>query len=219
MLQVQADALGPHKAITQYTHTSWTAKGGIPDPVRAIAQTPDGYPWLGTHAGLYRFVWFSPASGVAVIDPKSFSINVARPPVVIESIKADNQMYKTNSELRLQQNTKNLNIQFVALSLAIPERVRFRYMLEGYDDQWHGPTNARTATYTNPPPRTYRFQVVACKNEGAWNEQGAILEFNILPAFYQTTWFFLVCIAIAELDALLPAVLDRTFKGELEIFS
>jgi signal transduction histidine kinase len=83
------------------------------------------------------------------------------------------------------------------LSLTDPERVQFRYKLEGFDDHWRGPVSAREATYTNLPPRRYTFRVIACNNDGVWNEQGAALDFAIAPAFYQTSWFLLLCVASA----------------------
>jgi signal transduction histidine kinase len=102
-----------------------------------------------------------------------------------------------SSGLRLPPNTKNLELQYAALSLTAPERVRFRYKLEGYDADWRGPLSARSATYTNLPPRDYRFQVIASNNDGVWNEEGAALEFTIVPAFHQTRAFFLLCAAAA----------------------
>jgi signal transduction histidine kinase len=75
------------------------------------------------------------------------------------------------------------------LSLSIPERVRFRYKLEGSDKDWHDAGTRRQAFYTDPKPGPYRFRVLACNNDGVWNESGATLDFSIAPAFYQTIWF------------------------------
>src|SRR5207237_2155174 len=90
-----------------------------------------------------------------------------------------------------------LEIHYAGLSLTVPERVRFRYKLEGYDSDWQGPVSARSATYTNLPPRNYRFKVVACNNDGVWNEEGAALQFAIDPACYQTRAFLLLCAVAA----------------------
>src|SRR6202158_4151093 len=130
-------------------------------------------------------LWFSPTAGVAVIDPRHVPKNVVPPPVMLEALKADDQTVNVSSGLRLPPKTKNLQFQYAALSLTAPERVQFRYKLEGYDVDWRGPISARDVTYTNLPPRGYIFSVIACNNDGVWNEAGASLKFTILPAFYQ----------------------------------
>jgi signal transduction histidine kinase/ligand-binding sensor domain-containing protein len=142
-------------------------------------------------------LWFATSAGVAVIDPKHLPGNMMPPLVTIEAVKADDHALAISAGLHLPPNTRNLEIAYAGLSLTAPERVRFRYKLEGFDDDWRGPVSARTATYTNLPPRKYRFRVIACNNDGVWNEEGAGLEFSILPAFYQTNLFFLLCLAAA----------------------
>ncbi len=149
-------------------------------------------------------LWFSTTAGVAVIDPRHLPKNILPPPVTIEAIKADNAVVTGSSELRLRPETRNLEFEYAALSLTDPERVRFRYKLEGYDDDWRGPVTARDVRYTNLPPRNYRFRVIACNNDGVWNETGASLDFYILPAFYQTNWFR--ALSVAAFLALLWAV-------------
>jgi signal transduction histidine kinase/ligand-binding sensor domain-containing protein len=140
-------------------------------------------------------IWFATTEGVAVIDPQHISKNGLPPPVNIEEVKADDQTFAPSPGLRLRPRTRNLQFKFAALSLVDPGRVRFRYRLEGFDDNWRGPVSERQVTYTNLPARSYRFHVIACNNDGVWNEEGATLEFAILPAFYQTDWFLLVCFA------------------------
>jgi len=142
-------------------------------------------------------LWFATTGGVAMIDPHGWPRNTLAPPVKIEKVTADDRKVELSSGLRLAPNTKNLELQYAALSLTAPERVRFRYKLEGYDTEWRGPVSARSATYTNLPPRDYRFRVIACNNDGVWNEEGAALEFTIVPAFQQTRGFLLLCAAAA----------------------
>src|SRR5882672_3399738 len=140
-------------------------------------------------------LWFATTGGVAVIDPRRWPRNEMAPPVKIERAIADDRNLEVSSGLRLPPNTKNLELQYAALSLTAPERVRFRYKLDGYDADWRGPLSARSATYTNLPPRDYRFHVIASNNDGVWNEEGAALEFTIVPAFHQTRAFLLLCAA------------------------
>src|SRR5713101_5320696 len=142
-------------------------------------------------------LWFSTSEGVAVIDPRHLPRNIVPPPVTIETVKADDQTLPVSSGLHLRPRTKSLQFEFAALSLTAPERVSFRYKLEGFDGDWRGPVSAREVAYTNLPPRNYRFRLVACNNDGVWNENGAALDFTLLPAFYQTNWFLLLCVAAA----------------------
>jgi signal transduction histidine kinase/ligand-binding sensor domain-containing protein len=155
------------------------------EPFPTVARAADGR------------LWFATSVGVAVIDPGHLPRNLMPPLVTIEAVKADDHALAPFAGLQLPPNTRNLEIAYTGLSLTAPERVRFRYKLEGFDDDWRGPISARTATYTNLPPRKYRFRVIACNNDGVWNEEGAGLEFSILPAFYQGNLFFLLCLAAA----------------------
>ena len=139
-------------------------------------------------------LWFSTSEGVAVIDPRHLPKNIVPPPVTIEALKADDQTLIPSSGLRLRPRTRNLQFEFAALSLTVPEHVQFRYKLEGYDDDWRGPVSAREVAYTNLPPRKYRFRVIACNSDGVWNEDGASLNFTLTPAFYQTHWFRILCV-------------------------
>src|SRR6202051_4977287 len=132
---------------------------------------------------------FSTSEGIAVIDPRHLPKNIVPPPVTIEAIKADDRTLAPSSGLRLRPRTRNLQFEYAALSLTAPEHVQFRYKLEGYDDDWRGPVSAREVAYTNLPPRNYRFRVIASNSDGVWNEDGASLNFTLMPAFYQTNWF------------------------------
>ncbi len=105
---------------------------------------------------------------------------------MIESVKADEQILSASNGLQLPPNTRNIEFHYAALSLTAPEKILFRYKLEGYDKDWRDSVNVREAAYTNLPPGHYRFKVIACNNDGVWNEEGAVLEFIIIPAFYQT---------------------------------
>lgn len=96
-----------------------------------------------------------------------------------------------------------MQFDYTALSLSIPERVQFRYKLEGIDKNWTDAGPRRQAFYNSLPPGNYRFRVMACNNDGLWNEAGATLEFYLVPAFYQTWWFLAVCVFAVGLLALL----------------
>jgi signal transduction histidine kinase len=101
------------------------------------------------------------------------------------------------------------------------EKMHFRFQLEGQDKDWREAVNRRRAEYSNLPPRHYRFRVMACNNSGVWNEEGASLDFAIAPAYYQTTWFRLSCVAaflalLAGLHQLRLRQVARQFHMRME---
>jgi len=134
-------------------------------------------------------IWFKNGSKVTVIDGSHIGINTLPPPVHIEQITADGKTYDAVRGLHLPPLVRNVTIDYTALSLAAPERVHFRYKLEGQDPDWREVINDREVQYSNLPPRNYRFRVVACNNSGVWNETGDVLDFAVDPAYYQTRWF------------------------------
>ena len=140
-------------------------------------------------------IWFLPLDGVSVIDPRHLPINKIPPPVHIEQITADRKTYDASSDLRLPPLVRDLEIDYTALSLVAPEKIRFRVKLEGRDPDWQDVGNRRQAFYNDLPPRNYRFRVTACNNSGVWNEAGASFDFSIAPAYYQTRWFQASCAA------------------------
>ena len=153
----------------------------IQDPARGysplIARATDGR------------LWFGNMSGVSVIDPRDLHFNNRPPPVHIEGVIADHKTYDASSNQRLPALTRDLEIDYTALSLVAPEKNRFKYKLEGYDRDWQDVGNRRQAFYNNLSPRSYRFRVIASNNSGVWNEAGDSLDFSIAPAYYQTNWF------------------------------
>jgi len=145
-------------------------------------------------------LWFLTGVGVQVVDPHHLAFNELPPPVHIEQIIADRKVYWQNaidrsaSEIRLPARTHDLTIDYTALSLVAPEKVHFKYKLEGQDPDWREVVNDHQVQYSNLPPGHYRFRVIACNNSGVWNEQGDTLEFSVAPAYYQTSWFRVLCV-------------------------
>ena len=129
------------------------------------------------------------------VDPANISTNALPPPVLIRSVKANGRQAGSLTNLVLPPRTTDLQIGYTALSLSVPEKVRFRYRLEGVDKDWQDAGTRREAFYTRLDPGKYHFRVIACNNDGVWNEAGAHLDFNIAPAWYQTIWFRLLYVA------------------------
>jgi signal transduction histidine kinase len=148
-------------------------------------------------------LWFASLDGVSVVDPRHLPFNKLPPPVHVEQITADRKTYDAaldgigdgNGRLRLPPLIRDLEVDYTALSLVAPEKMRFRYKLEGRDSDWQDAGNRRQAFYTDLPPRNYRFRVLACNNSGVWNETGGFLDFSVAPAYYQTNWFRALCAA------------------------
>ncbi|MGD2088596.1 MAG: two-component regulator propeller domain-containing protein [Candidatus Aminicenantes bacterium] len=143
-------------------------------------------------------LWFPTIKGVIMIDPSHIKTNPYPPPVVIENITADDHNlqppFLTNGKsVILPAGTERLEIQYAGLSLLVPEKVGFKYRLAGFDKDWVEVNNRRTAYYTKLPPGYHTFQVIACNNDGIWNETGASVSFYIRPYFYQTFWFYSLC--------------------------
>jgi PAS domain S-box-containing protein len=139
-------------------------------------------------------LWFVNGSIVQMIDPAHVYQNRTLPPVHVEQIVADRKSYSPRENLALPSLTRDLEIDYTALSFVAPQKVRFRYKLEGWDRDWQDAGTRRQAFYSNLPPRNYRFRVMACNSSGVWNEAGTFLDFSVAPAYYQTWWFRSLCV-------------------------
>ncbi|HKX30727.1 MAG TPA: two-component regulator propeller domain-containing protein [Blastocatellia bacterium] len=145
-------------------------------------------------------LWFATYDGLVCIDPRTLKTNNWLPPVFIERIVVDNRGFSTKQEIRLAPGSGKFEFHYTALSFTAPERVRFRYMLEGFDTDWvETAGDRRVAYYTKIPPGQYRFRVMACNNEGLWNEHGDVATFYLAPYFYQTKWFYALCVLTATI--------------------
>lgn len=138
-------------------------------------------------------LWFVNTYELQMIDPNHLPSNTLAPPVHIQDVIADRKRYPASEDIRLPARTRNLEIDYAALSFVAPQLVRFRYKLESRDIEWQDAGPRRQAFYTDLPPGHYGFHVIACNNDGLWNNVGATLEFSIAPAWYQTTWFEAAC--------------------------
>jgi len=139
-------------------------------------------------------LWFAHNDGVSVIDPQNPRLNKVPPPVHVEQITADGKTYAAATGLLLPPHIRDLAIDYTALSLVTPEKVHFRFKLQGQDRDWREVVNVRRVEYSNLAPGNYRFSVTACNNSGVWNEQGDTLDFSIAPAYWQTNWFRALCV-------------------------
>jgi signal transduction histidine kinase/ligand-binding sensor domain-containing protein len=144
-------------------------------------------------------IWFTTANGVYWIDPQHIHRNHFAPTVMVNTVVAGARHYSTADNVVLPVLTRNFEVDYSALSLSMPSRVRFKYFLEGVDPGWQDAGSRRQAFYTNVAPGEHRFHVTASNEDGVWNTTGAEASIVIPPAFYQTRWFY----ALPTLAALL----------------
>ena len=137
-------------------------------------------------------LWFTTQKGLVEIDPARLHVNTMIPPVVIEEVAASGTAVPARSELEFAPDKNRIEFHYTSLSMLTPDRVQFRYKLEGYDQDWVDAGSRRVAFYTQLPPGDYRFRVVASNGDGVWNQQGASLRVILRPHFYQTFWFSLL---------------------------
>ena len=165
-------------------------------------------------------IWFGFRVGVVSIDPEDPNLSTPAPPVSIVRAIADGKTFDATNT-KLAARTKNLEIDYSAVSLNRASRVRFRYKLESVDAGWRDAGSRRQAFYNDLPPGKYRFEVSASNGDNLWNEAGATMNVEVPPAFNQTTWFRSLCVAafLALLFALYRLrllYLTRQFNARLE---
>ncbi len=142
-------------------------------------------------------IWFATRNGVSVIQPDDLPEKRLAPAVRIETIAADQHTPERISGARLPPRVSRVQVDYVALSLSSPW-VRFRYRLDGFDQDWIDAGTSRQAVYTNLRPGDYRFRVAAANKDGLWSEP-AVWAFSLSPAFYETRWFYLLCVLLTAL--------------------
>ncbi|WP_421846373.1 sensor histidine kinase [Novosphingobium sp.] len=140
-------------------------------------------------------IWFATVTGIVWIDPAAYARNRAVPPIDVQRVIADGHSFDSPVSIELTPGTRNLEIDYTALSLTIPERVRFKYQLVGADEYWIDPGSRRSAFYQNLAPGDYVFKVIAANNDGVWNTVGATVRLRLPPTFLQSSAFKVICAA------------------------
>lgn len=198
----------------------------------------DGLPALECSSGFQPSCWrsvdgklyFSTANGVVTVNPLEITSNSVPPRVIIEEMLVDGKPRSLPTEamlpsksrvvraVRIEPGQHYVQFRFTGLNFAAPDGVRFRVKLEGVEEEWQSPAE-RLIGYGPLPPGDYRFRVIACNNDGVWNEKGDTLAFTVLPYFWET-WWFRITIMIAALTALgatVALVQRRRYRRRLEL--
>jgi ligand-binding sensor domain-containing protein/signal transduction histidine kinase len=196
-------------------HTVTSTAYGTSDGMLTRECSGGGYP--AAWRDRYGKLWFSTIKGVAIIDPASTQFNKEPPPVSLEQILVDDRLLTDSGAVQLSPATTRLEFYYTALSYVAPDKVKFRYRLEGFDPDWIDAGSKRSASYTNLRPGKYTFRVLAANNDGVWNEQGAAFQFYLRPHFYQTYWFYgLLVLLLALLVWSIYQLRVRSLKSQFD---
>jgi signal transduction histidine kinase/ligand-binding sensor domain-containing protein len=175
----------------------------------AATKTPDGR------------LWFACSKGLICVDPTRIERNPTPPPVVLQSFIVDGAavpLPTAAADAILPPDHRRLEFRYAGLSFAAPNKVRFKYRLDGIDKAWVDADSKRTAFYSRLPAGEYRFRVTACNNDGVWNTEGAALSFSVEPFLWQTWWFISGCLlaAAAAIAAFARQLTRRRMQRKLE---
>lgn len=174
------------------------ADGQIPNVRFMTFGINDGLPTVECSGGLQPSgcktadgrLWFPTSKGLVTIDPHNVKINPLPPPVTIEELLVDDHTTPTDGgTVTIPPGHHRFEFQYTALSFIAPEKVRFKYRLEGTETAWTDQGTKRSVNFNYIPPGRYTFHVIACNNDDVWNQTGASMELIVQPFFWQTVTF------------------------------
>jgi signal transduction histidine kinase/ligand-binding sensor domain-containing protein len=168
-------------------------------------------------------LWFPTQEGVAVVDPEAVYVNPQAPPVLIEGVTLERNLVDFQRGVTIEPGQRDLEISYTGLSYIKSDQLRFRYRLEGLDDDWIDAGTRRAAYFPYLPPGSYTFRVIAANSDGVWNDRGAYVNVIVRAPFWRRWWFWLLCavavIGIAVLAVRGRAVQLKKKQAEREAFS
>lgn len=170
---------------------------GTADGLRVNGGSAGGHPALLTARD--GTLWFATPRGLASVTREGARLNSVPPPVVVESVRIDDDEVPPGPVLTVPPGRKRFAFEYAGISFLAPQKVRYRYRLDGFDKSWIDAGTRRVAFYTNVPPGQYRFHVQARNNDGVWNRTGASVGLNLQPRFYQTVLFYAAAVALLAL--------------------
>jgi signal transduction histidine kinase/ligand-binding sensor domain-containing protein len=187
VLQVDRDRL-----LTGALDNSDVQSHGIADGLQGVEGVRRDRSVIADTAGR---IWISLNRGLSVASPGLVYRDSAPIVARIESVSAGGERINWKNPLRFASN-QNINFNYASTSLAMPEYVRFRYKLDGYDRGWSDIVASRQVNYSHLDPGSYRFRIVASSREGLWNGPETIVPFVVEPTVWQTWWFRALCLAL-----------------------
>jgi signal transduction histidine kinase len=173
-------------------------------------------------------LWFPTVKGFAIVNPDKVPYNPLPPPVAIDGAIVDGVTLLPKGDaigdntlgghFKIPPGNQRLELQYTALSLTDPRKVRFKYKMEGLENKWNEAETKRTADYSHIPPGEYRFHVIACNNDGVWNDTGDTLAITVLPYFWQTKWFMtlVVLMTLGSVASSVRYVVKRKLQRRID---
>lgn len=160
-------------------------------------------------------MWLASISGALRLDPAEISYSKQPPTLVIEALRQGNRWYAPSpAALDFDAGSRDVEIDFTALSFRDPNSLRFRYRLTGYDVDWVDAGARRSAFYTNLPPGSYRFEVQASLPDAAYGGSQASADFTLAPHWYERNSVRLLLAVLAGcLIALLVSLRLRGYRA------
>ncbi|HEV2436380.1 MAG TPA: two-component regulator propeller domain-containing protein [Verrucomicrobiae bacterium] len=147
-------------------------------------------------------LWFTTVKGLVEVNPREITVTRRAPPVIIEEMRVDGEpcditpvVNDKRHFLRIAPGRHYVEFRFTGINFTEPDKVRFKWRLEGVEKQWRGSMGQRVFGYGPLLPGSYRFRVLAANNDGIWNETGASVAFIVLPFFWETWWFKTILLA------------------------
>lgn len=221
--------IGTHGGIARVSKSDLNkaADGETPAAPFLTYGRADGLPTLLCSGGLQPAgcrtadgqLWFSVTKSLVVVDPARVWTNQIPPRVLIEDFVVNDTNTPLRNGIKIPPGRQRFDLKYTALSFAAPERVLFKYRLEGLEKDWVSAGTQRSKSYSYLAPGPYTFRVIACNNDGVWNTTGASFAFTVLPFFWQTVWFralmVAALIAMAGSVALLAA--RRKYRRRVEL--
>jgi signal transduction histidine kinase/ligand-binding sensor domain-containing protein len=137
-------------------------------------------------------MYFPTVNGVVSINPADVKLNTTIIPVVIENIRVDQKEIPISKNLSVGPEQHTIAISYTAPSFIEAKKVKFKYKLVGYDEQWIDADTRREAYYTGLPGGEYKFIVIAANSDGIWNTVGASFVLTVIPPFWKTWWFIVL---------------------------
>jgi signal transduction histidine kinase/ligand-binding sensor domain-containing protein len=169
---------------------------GVPDGLRSIEGVNRNRSVVTDPSGR---IWVSVKRGISSVDPARLARSSVPAIPHLMAVTADDSAFAPDASVHIPGGSKRVTFSFIGLSLSSPDRVRFRFQLDGYDHGWTQPSEARQAGYTNLSPGPYRFRVIASNPDGVWSSTEAAIQFYVDPLYWQTPWFRLIVVLTCAL--------------------
>jgi signal transduction histidine kinase len=144
-------------------------------------------------------IWLAMTRGLSMADPSRVAGRAMPALTHVEEVSVDGTPLDVHGPIGIPSGRRRITLTYAGLSLAVPERVMYRYRLDGFDREWSEPVTERQAVYTNLSPGSYVFRVTASNGDGVWSGSEATVRFDVQPGIWQTGWVQLSAVLLCAL--------------------